>query len=87
MYSKSNTMQRSLIKMVRIKKEEIKGITDDRKKSSCAAAGDNATITEDDSGCFNCDSGECQLDWHEDQLVRPPQVCSRGPPIHYNESN
>jgi len=53
--------------MVRINKEEIKGITDDRKKSSCAEAGDNAAANEKGgAGNFCCEGGECQIDWHED---------------------
>jgi len=49
--------------MVRINKEEIKGITDDRKKSSCAEASDNAAANE--GGNFCCEGDECQIDWHE----------------------
>ena len=53
--------------MVRINKEEIKGITDDRHKSSCAAVSDNnATRKEEETGGFNCDGNECHIDWHED---------------------
>ncbi len=52
--------------MVRINIEEIKGITDDRKKSSCAAASDNSADSE--GGTFNkacCDGEECKIDWHK----------------------
>lgn len=51
--------------MVRINKEEIKGITDDRKKSSCAAASDNAAAKENGVGNFCCEGDECQIDWHK----------------------
>ena len=53
--------------MVRINIEEIKGITDDRKKSSCAAASDIAAATNE-GGTFDkacCDGDECQIDWHK----------------------
>jgi len=53
--------------MVRINKEEIKGITDDRKNSSCAEASENAAAdNESGAGNFCCEGGECHIDWHED---------------------
>jgi len=53
--------------MVRINKEEIKGITGDRKQSSCAAESDIAAAIEQDSdGNFCCEGDECQIDWHDD---------------------
>jgi len=53
--------------MVRINKEEIKGITDDRHKSSCAAASDNAAFTEKGGGGANgCEGDECPIKWHDD---------------------
>lgn len=67
--------------MVRINKEEIKGITDDRKRSSCAAAHDNNAAGKEkgSAGASCCEGDKCQIEWTDDQLVRPPQAC-RGPP-------
>lgn len=51
--------------MVRINIEEIKGITDDRKKSSCATS-DNAAGIEK-TGAFYCKGDKCQKDWHKEE--------------------
>ena len=51
--------------MVRINKEEIKGITDDRKKSSCAES-DNTARKKRGSDRFCNEGEECHIDWHED---------------------
>lgn len=51
--------------MVRINKEEIKGITDDRHKSSCAAIGDNAAHSEKEKGGV-CQGDECPINWHDE---------------------
>ena len=67
--------------MVRINKEEIKGITGDRKKSSCAAIGDNAAANEEKSSGNCCEGDECHIDWHKDQLLDSPPQASRGPPV------
>lgn len=52
--------------MVRVNIEEIKGITGERHKSSCAAKGDNAAANEKKTGKFCCDGEECQLEWTDD---------------------
>ncbi len=52
--------------MVRVNKEEIKGITGDRKKSSCAAIGDNAAANEEKGSGHCCEGDECRIDWHKD---------------------
>jgi len=49
----------------RIKFKEIKGITDERKRSSCAT-GDNAASIEEEASEHHCIGDECQIDWHED---------------------
>ncbi len=51
--------------MVRINKEEIKGITDDRHKSSCAAASDNDAAHKE-AGGTKCEGDECPINWHDD---------------------
>lgn len=50
--------------MTRIDIKEIKGITDERKNSSCAT-GDNAPRIEEEPGAFKCDGDECHIDWRE----------------------
>jgi len=66
-YAHSGSQNRGNYTMVRVNKEEIKGITDKREKSSCAAAGDNAAATEGDKGGgFHCDGDECRLEWTDD---------------------
>lgn len=53
--------------MVRINKEEIKGITDDRKRSSCAAAHDNSNAAgKEKGGTSCCESDKCQIEWTDD---------------------
>ena len=53
--------------MVRIRKEEIKGITDSRKKSACAEGNNNVPSKENkEAGTFSCEGDECHIDWHED---------------------
>jgi len=52
--------------MVRVNIEEIKGITGERKKSSCAAIGDNAAANEEKSSGHCCKGNECQLEWTDD---------------------
>ncbi len=55
--------------MVRINKEEIKGITDDRKRSSCAAAHDNSNAAGKEkggAGAFCCEGDKCQIEWTDD---------------------
>jgi len=52
--------------MVRLNIEEIKGITGDRKKSSCAAIGDSASANEEKGGAKCCDGDECHLEWTDD---------------------
>jgi hypothetical protein len=50
--------------MVRVRKEEIKGITAERHNSSCAEA-DN--IADEKIGDFCCEGDECAIeDWHDD---------------------
>lgn len=51
--------------MTRIKIEEIKGITAERKRSACAA-GDNAASIEKEASEHCCSGDECHIDWHED---------------------
>jgi hypothetical protein len=52
--------------MVRINKEEIKGITDNRKKLSCAEGDNNTASVEEEAGIFCCEDAECLIDWHEE---------------------
>ena len=66
--------------MVRVNIEEIKGITGERKKSSCAAIGDNAAANEEKGSKQCCKGDECQLEWTDDQLLDSPPQASRGPP-------
>ena len=67
-YAHSGSQNRGNDIMVRVNKEEIKGITGKREKSSCAAVSDNkAKATEGDKGGgFHCDGDECQLEWTDD---------------------
>jgi len=66
-YAHSGSQNRGNDIMVRVNKEEIKGITGERHKSSCAAKGDNAAKKEGDKGgAFHCDGDECQLEWTDD---------------------
>jgi len=50
--------------MVRINKQEIKGITGERKCAPVAES-DNAIIIEDDDNVACCDGDECHIDWQE----------------------
>ena len=52
--------------MVRVNIEEIKGITGERHKSSCAAKSDNAAKLEEKKGSFCCDGDECRVEWTDD---------------------
>lgn len=53
--------------MVRINKEEIKGITDTRKKSACAEGNNNVASKENkEADAFCCEGDECHLEWADE---------------------
>jgi len=53
--------------MVRINKQEIKGNTDARKKSSEHTENDNDNFAnEENENIFCCEGDECHLDWNDD---------------------
>lgn len=53
--------------MVRINKQEIKGITGTRKTAPIAAESDNdAIIIEDEDKNVRCDGDECHIDWQDE---------------------
>jgi hypothetical protein len=52
--------------MVRVNIKEIKDITGERHKSSCAAKGDNAAANKEEKGSICCDGDECPIEWTDD---------------------
>jgi hypothetical protein len=57
-------MEFNLTMVKRINTKEIKGITDERKNSSCAT-GDNAASIEEEASAFKCEGDECHIDWRD----------------------